>query len=209
MLNDFFRVFSISKITKNKGFFLCAMSIEKQPGLTYSYITKRFVIQTSEERSHMTNNELLLAISNIVQTHTDPIKQNVQDMGTHLENEIKQAKAHLENEIQFIKDDISALKNDVSSLNSDVSTLKSDVSSLKSDVSILKSDVATLKKDQKHTQLLLENEVLPRLQNLESCYTTTYERYASGIQQLDALQCDVDILKNVVAEHSEILQRIS
>lgn len=195
---------------------MCAMSIEKQPGLTYSYITKRFVIQTSEERSHMTNNELLLAISNIVQTHTDPIKQNVQDMGTHLENEIKQAKAHLENEIQFIKDDISALKNDVSSLkndvsslNSDVSTLKSDVSSLKSDVSILKSDVATLKKDQKHTQLLLENEVLPRLQNLESCYTTTYERYASGIQQLDALQCDVDILKNVVAEHSEILQKIS
>jgi len=150
----------------------------------------------------MTNNELLLAISNIVQTHTDPIKQNVQDMGTHLENEIKQAKAHLENEIQFIKDDIS-------SLNSDVSSLKSDVSILKSDVTILKSDVATLKKEQKHTQLLLENEVLPRLQNLESCYTTTYERYASGIQQLDALQCDVDILKSVVAEHSEILQRIS
>lgn len=174
---------------------MCAMSIEKQLGLTYSYITKRFVIQTSEERSHMTNNELLLAISTIVQTHTDPIKQNVQDMGTHLENEIKQAKAHLENEIQFIKDDVSSLK--------------SDVSSLKSDVTILKSDVATLKKEQKHTQLLLENEVLPRLQNLESCYTTTYERYASGIQQLDALQCDVDILKSVVAEHSEILQRIS
>ena len=39
------------------------------------------------------------------------------------------------------------------------------------------------------------HELLPRLQNLESCYTTTYHRYATGIQQLDGLQNDMDIVK--------------
>ena len=86
----------------------------------------------------MTDNELLLAISNIVQTQNHPIKQNV--------------------------------------LN---------------------------------TQLFLENEILPRLQNLESCYTTTYHRYTNGIQQLDTLQSDMNIVKKVVTEHSELLQKIS
>ena len=32
----------------------------------------------------------------------------------------------------------------------------------------------------KPVQLLLENDVLPRLQNIESCYTSTYRRYANG-----------------------------
>ena len=28
-------------------------------------------------------------------------------------------------------------------------------------------------------ELLLENDILPRLQNIESCYTSTYRRYAA------------------------------
>lgn len=54
-----------------------------------------------------------------------------------------------------------------------------------------------------------ENNILPRLQNIEACYTSTYNRYANGIEKLDAIIQDIDILKKVVAEHSEKLQKIS
>lgn len=47
----------------------------------------------------------------------------------------------------------------------------------------------------KNIELLLENDVLPRLQNIESCYTSTYRRYTNGINQLDALQSDMNIVK--------------
>lgn len=66
-----------------------------------------------------------------------------------------------------------------------------------------------MKHDIGDVKLLLENDVLPRLNTIESCYTSTYRRYASGINQLEALQSDVDIIKKVVAEHSEKLQKIS
>ena len=36
----------------------------------------------------------------------------------------------------------------------------------------------------KSIELRLENDVLPRLQNIESCYTSTYTRYKNGIEQL-------------------------
>ena len=58
-------------------------------------------------------------------------------------------------------------------------------------------------------ELQQENEMLPRLQNIEACYTSTYHRYAVGIEQMKSLQADMDILKKVVAEHSEKLQKLA
>lgn len=36
-----------------------------------------------------------------------------------------------------------------------------------------------------------ENDILPRLQNIEAYYTSTYNRYKSGISQIEAMQADV------------------
>lgn len=73
----------------------------------------------------------------------------------------------------------------------------------------VQSQIEPLKHDIRDVKLLLENDVLPRLNTIESCYTSTYRRYSSGINQLETLQSDVDIIKKVVAEHSEKLQKIS
>lgn len=74
---------------------------------------------------------------------------------------------------------------------------------------IVQKQVEPLKENIINTQLFLENDILPRLQNIESGYTSTYRRYANGIEQLEAMQSDIDILKKVVSEHSEKLQKIS
>lgn len=58
-------------------------------------------------------------------------------------------------------------------------------------------------------ELAQENDILPRLQNIESCYTSTYKRYQTSVEQIEAMQTDVDILKKVVTDHSEKLQKIS
>lgn len=74
---------------------------------------------------------------------------------------------------------------------------------------LLDSKLQPMEKRTKNIELLLENDILPRLQNIESCYTTTYRRYSNGIEEMEALQADMDIVKKVVAEHSEKLQKIS
>lgn len=56
---------------------------------------------------------------------------------------------------------------------------------------------------------LLENNVLPRLNTIESCYMDTFNRYKDSADQMSALVEDVAMLKKVVAEHSEKLQAIS
>lgn len=49
----------------------------------------------------------------------------------------------------------------------------------------------------------------PDLQNIESCYTSIYRRYASGIEEMRALKADVEIIKKVVADHSEQLKKLA
>ena len=56
---------------------------------------------------------------------------------------------------------------------------------------------------------LLENKVIPRLNTIESCYTSTYDRYKDSVEDYEALKQDIEIMKKVITEHSEKLQRIS
>lgn len=61
----------------------------------------------------------------------------------------------------------------------------------------------------KKIELTQENDILPRLQNIEACYTSTYKRYQTGIEQIDSMQADIDVMKSVIREHSEMLQKMA
>lgn len=61
----------------------------------------------------------------------------------------------------------------------------------------------------KRIELTQENDILPRLQNIESCYTSTYERYKNSVSDYEAMKQDIAIMKQVIAEHSEKLQRLA
>ncbi len=61
----------------------------------------------------------------------------------------------------------------------------------------------------KRLELVIENDISPRLQNIESCYISTYNRYQEGVAEHDAMKFDIQVLKTVVIEHSEKLQKIS
>ncbi len=56
---------------------------------------------------------------------------------------------------------------------------------------------------------LLENNVIPRLNTIESCYTDTYNRYKDYADKMEAAFADIELLKKVVSEHSEKLQKLA
>lgn len=57
--------------------------------------------------------------------------------------------------------------------------------------------------------LTLEQNVVPRLNTIESCYVSTYERYSQGINQLESIQSDILVMKDVIMNHSTQLAKIS
>ena len=73
----------------------------------------------------------------------------------------------------------------------------------------IKDDIQEIKDRVKKIELTQENIVLPRLNTIESCYTSTYDRYKDNVETYESMRQDISIIKKVVAEHSEKLQKIS
>lgn len=61
----------------------------------------------------------------------------------------------------------------------------------------------------KNLELTLENELIPRVAHIEECYIDTYERYQKGIDQLNQMQMDIDVIKTTVIGHSKEINKIT
>lgn len=53
--------------------------------------------------------------------------------------------------------------------------------------------------------LRLENIIEPRLSNIESCYTSTYDKYKDGAEKIETLEMNMQVVQSVVKEHGEKL----
>ena len=153
----------------------------------------------------MTDNELLLAIADIMDRKLDtrliPIEKNIHEMQSDIQS--------IKGDILSMKSDIDDMKADIVSMKDDIDVMKSDIIFMKSDIDDMKADIATLQYDVRDLKLTQENIILPRLNTIESCYTTTYCRYKDYADKMADAFVDIDLLKKVVSEHSERLQKIS
>ena len=135
----------------------------------------------------MDNQELLVAISDMMDRKIEPLR----------------------NDICELKEDVSGLKQQVQALEKNVGVLNIETATLKSSVQKLEGEMREVKGSVRRLELLHENEVLPRLQVIESCYVGTYQRYSEGIVDIDSMKMDISTMKAVLVEHSAKLQRIS
>ena len=163
----------------------------------------------------MTNNELLLSISDMIDSKLNAglrlMKNEMQDMKGELQTELRTMEQGLRSDMQKMEQGLRTdmqkmeqeLRSDIQELRSDMQTmeqgLRSDMKKMEQE---LKSDIHMLK-------LCQENLILPRLNTIESCYTDTYRRYRDDADQMEAVSADVDIMKKVIAEHSQRLQKLA
>lgn len=91
----------------------------------------------------------------------------------------------------------------------DISNMKNSISLLQNDMVDVKAQIREIDVRVKQIEINQENQILPRLQNIEACYTSTYDRYARGAEQIENTLQDMSLIKTVVTEHSAKLEKIS
>ncbi|WP_300809475.1 hypothetical protein [uncultured Acetatifactor sp.] len=144
--------------------------------------------------------EDLLAISQMMEEMLD---RKLDARLKPIEHELKSLKA----EVDGLKAEVKGLKAEVDGLKAEVKGLKAEVDGLKAEVDGLKKEVDTLKTEIHQIKLFQENIIMPRLNDIEACYTSTYQRYKDHADRMEQTYEDVALLKKVVASHSEMLQR--
>ncbi len=128
----------------------------------------------------MTDQELLSAISNMLDKKIEPLKQ-----------------------------DICCLTRRMDALDKKVECLTGRMDALDKKVECLTGRMDSLEKEVRRNSLILENDVLPRLQTIEKLYVDSSKIYMEKVKQIDDMQNDIDTMKVVIQEHSEKLEKIS
>ncbi len=148
----------------------------------------------------MIDHEFLLAISNMMDNKLEPIKNKMESIENRIES--------LEIAVKRLEDRVEGLENRIENLENRIESLENRVESLEGRVEGLANQVESLEGRTKTLELAMENKVLPRLETIESCYTSTYHRYKDTVEEYGAMKQDITIIKKVVTEHSERLQKI-
>lgn len=88
-------------------------------------------------------------------------------------------------------------------------TINNSFFSVENRLDSVENSVKELKTDVTNIKMMLENDISPRLQNIESCYTSTFDRYRDSVEEHEAMKTDIEVLKKVVTGHSEKLQQLA
>lgn len=91
-------------------------------------------------------------------------------------------------------------------LRAEIQPIKNEVQALRSKIQSVRTELQT---EIHQIKLFQENIILPRLNTIESCYTSTYIRYSDSVESYEAIQADNEIMKKVLMEHREKLQRLA
>lgn len=73
----------------------------------------------------------------------------------------------------------------------------------------LKSELQPVKDSIRDIKLHLENVTDRNIQLLTENYVPAAKRYEKASAEIEAMQADIEIIKKVIAEHSDKLQKIS
>ena len=158
----------------------------------------------------MTDHELLLAISSMI----EPVRNDVHEIRcrvTAIESKIDAMDIRLtavESKVDAIDARLTAVESKVDAIETRVTVIEGKVDAIEVRVTAVEGKMDAIDNRVKKVELFQENKILPRLNNIESCYTSTFNRYKDSTEDYEMIKQDVSILKKVVTDHSEKLQKI-
>lgn len=80
---------------------------------------------------------------------------------------------------------------------------------IKAEIEPLKTDIQQIKSEQTKINVIIENEIHSDIKMLAENYLPAAKRFEKATAQIDAMQADIEVMKSVIREHSEKLQKIS
>lgn len=128
----------------------------------------------------MTNEELLVAMSNMMDQRLDeklePLKKDM--------SEVKERVTNIENRVTNIENRMTKIENRVTNMETQITNIKDRVTNI---------------------ELNIENDIRPGIITLCDAYGTQFDRYSISIESHEKMKTDIEVMKSIVSRHFDLL----
>ncbi len=158
----------------------------------------------------MVDKEMLSAISDLLEEKLDAkFDQKLQPLYDRMDS-VEEKIGTMEEKIDSIEGEIGTIKVQISTMEEKIGTIEGEVGTIKGELNTVNQRLDTLEQGVRHISVVqLENNVIPRLSTMESCYLDTYQRYQKSTEKIDGMGEDIEVLKHTVLNHSSKLAQLS
>ena len=146
--------------------------------------------------------DLILHEFQKVHSKLDSIETKMDRLETRMDS-LEARMDSLEARIDNIEKNIAELNARVTNVENNITELNARVTNVENNITEIKTKITNIEVVQ------LENNVIPRLNTIESCYTDTYQRYRNNNDKIEQFLPHIEILIETVSKHSEKLDKIS
>ena len=108
----------------------------------------------------------------------------------------------MENDIRFIRDEQILMRDEQS-------RLRDEQALMRKEQALMRPEQPLMKEEQARINLIIENDILHAINILVENYLPAAKRYENATEKIESMQTDIDIMKKVIADHSEKLKKIS
>lgn len=128
----------------------------------------------------MTNEELLVAMSNMMDQRLDeklePLKKDM--------SEVKDRVTNIENRVTNIENRVTNIEDRVTNMETQITNIKDRVTNIEIDI---------------------ENDIRPGIITLCDAYGTQFDRYSISIESHEKMKTDIEVMKSIVSRHFDLL----
>ena len=142
----------------------------------------------------MTNEELLVAMSNMMDQRLDeklePLKKDM--------SEVKGRVTNIENRVTNIENRVTNIENRVTNIENRVTNIENRVTNMETQITNIKDRVTNIEID-------IENDIRPGIITLCDAYGTQFDRYSISIESHEKMKTDIEVMKSIVSRHFDLL----
>lgn len=154
----------------------------------------------------MANEELLLAISEMMDTKLAANLKPIENRLDRIEERLDLIEVRLdrvEERLDKVEERLDRIEERLDKVEERLDHVEEKINKVEGRIKRVETKVVKIEVD------LLENNVVPRLNTIEACYTSTYQRYQDHADQMDSVYENIKLLNQTVIKHSQILKKIS
>ncbi len=163
----------------------------------------------------MTDNELLLAISSIVEkkirAEVEPIKIDMKTMEAGIRQDMKTMEAGIRQDMKTMEAGIRQdMKTMEAGIRQDMKTMETGIrQDMKAMEARLDQRISNVESRLCDVEVHLEQVTDKNIQLLAETCAPAAKRFEKASEKMESMQSDIDIMKEVLKEHSKKLQMIS